>query len=243
MRRSGEQTVLDSLPSLWRVLTPWMDSFVQDAWRHFVSECFPDPIRSHGRAVDVAVVNELAFAISELAWGEGEHPRAIVYAHPSYPQLESDAISRIRSLSGGGEAELPEDAVDEALRIAIRLTWILRNRVLASAEEQLHLAFRPSFAGCGFLGPVEADIMAGGLLVEVKAGQRSVQGRDCRQLLLYAALGCEEGHDLHSVCWINPRRGGVLRLSIEEMSYRVSGHSWFELRSGILSALGLTVSR
>lgn len=244
MSASTEQFVLDSMPSVWRDIAPWMDSFVDDAWRHFVTETFTkDPIRSTGGAVEVAVINELAFSIAELAWSLGEHPKAVVFSHPAYPQLELDAIRRVCIRSGHDEAELSGAGEDEALKLAMRLTWMLTNRMLTSAEERANLAFRPSFPGCGLLGPLEADIVAAGLLVEVKSGRRSVQSRDCRQLLLYAALACEAGVDIHSLGWVNPRRGALFRLPIEEISHRVSGRSWFDVRSGLVSALGLSISR
>lgn len=224
-------------------MTPWMDAFVYDAGRHFLTRCYTDVLVSDRSAAEAGIVNELAFNIVALAWQTGEHPRAIVDLDPRYPQIVDNAVERIRVRSGDSTADLQVEGEQEALKVAVRLNWMLRSRILPSTEEQKAAVFRFGVSGSGFVGALEADILAGGLLIEVKARHRSVQARDIRQLLLYGALLSEAGNDLDSVCWVNPRRGELLRLSMEEISHRVSGRAWYELRSRIVSALGVALSR
>ena len=243
MSNEVEAAVLDSLLSVWKDVTPWMDAFIHDAGKHFLTRCFPDIVVSDRASVEAGIVNELAFSLVKVAWPGGEHPRAIVDYDPRYPQIVSDSIDRIRARSGDASATLSPDGGSEALKVAMRLNWMLRTRILTSTEELNSAAFRVPIKGSGFVGPLEADVLAGGLLLEIKAGQRSIQARDVRQLLLYASLLSEAGRDLDSVCWVNPRRGEVIRLSAEEISHRVSGRAWYELRSRIVSALGIAVSR
>ena len=244
MSSEVESTVLDSWSSVWRDVTPWMDAFIHDASTQFITRCFPDILASEPRApVKAGIVNELAYALVVRAWETDGHPRDIVDLDSQYPQLVSESVDRVRVRSGDGQAELSRDGRNEALKIAMRLHWMLRARVLTGSDQQAIARFRYRIAGSGFIGPLEADMLVGGLLIEIKAGQRSVQSRDMRQLLLYAAMLSEGGHDLDSLCWVNPRRGEVLRLSTEEISSRVSGCAWYELRGRIVSAFGLALSK
>ena len=239
-----ETVVLDNWLSMWKDVAPWMDAFIQDASTQFITRCFPDVVASEPRTpVKSGIVNELAYALVVRAWETGDHPRAVVDSDRQYPQLVLESVERVRAKSGDLHAQLSPEGRNEALKIAMRLYYMLHTRVLTVAERRESAQFRHRIMGSGFVGPLEADILVGGLLVEIKAGQRSVQARDMRQVLLYAALLSEAGHDLDSLCWVNPRRGEILRLSTEEVSNRVSGCAWYELRGRIVSSLGIALSR
>jgi hypothetical protein len=216
---------------------------LQDARRHFSVQCFRDSIESSGPSEEVALINELAFGITRLSWFSDEHPNAIVHSHPEYPQLVEECLEKVSAISGVNLNRIPQGGEREASKVASRLTWMLQHRLTPTPLATGDVVFNPRFQGSGLVGALHGDLLVRGVLAEVKAGKRRAQSRDFRQLLLYAALAADADIEVQALGWINPRRGMLLTVSVEEFARRASGTPWFELKSNILNSLGIALSR
>ena len=238
---SAAASVIDGFSSVWGDLLPWQLSFLQLARSHLLVRCFPDAISIKGASTFVALTNEVAFRIARVSWEQGEHPNGVISNLGDYLDIVGEAEDRVREVSGAdASVELNFDK-EASVKLAIRLVWMLRTRVASRAAAPLE--FSPRFPGAGIIGSVEADIAAGRVLIEVKIGNSAIRSRDCKQLLLYASLAAESGRDIDTLCWLNPRLGTILELSVDEVAQRTAGRSWFELRNGILGALSWNLSR
>lgn len=62
------------------------------------------------------------------------------------------------------------------------------------------------------------------VLCEVKAGESRFQGRDFRQVLIYAALNFQSRrYDIDSVCLVNPRLGIYLQEDLNNLCLKLAG--------------------
>lgn len=71
---------------------------------------------------------------------------------------------------------------------------------------------------------MSGDLLIDKVLCEVKAGAGRFQGRDFRQVLIYAALNFQSRkYEIDSVCLVNPRRGIYLHEDINDLCFELAG--------------------
>lgn len=182
--------------SFWHELLPFSDLFIRDMNRAFVEDYSDRWIRGLVGPSHTAAVNEAGFALFRNEVDGVERPVSLFDHDPFMRQL----------------------GMIEAVRIAGRLKDYFDQSGLARPQ------FYPAFAGCGFVGACKGDILAGRLLVEVKAGTRPFRAEHVRQVLVYSALEHAAGsHRFDEVCLLNPRGGMDFRMSLVELVQRLTG--------------------
>ena len=83
---------------------------------------------------------------------------------------------------------------------------------------------------------VQGDGLGETTLYEVKCGQSRVRGKDLKQVLCYLALNyASRMYSIEEVAVLNPRRGIVLRSTVESLCRNIAGTSAAELLGDIVA--------
>jgi hypothetical protein len=117
------------------------------------------------------------------------------------------------------------------------ISWRLHYFFL-SQEPSSELIVDPFFHGCGILDSCYADVLAGQVLYEVKAGERAFRIYDLRQAITYCALNFQSHqYRVNGVGLVNPRLGVFVKGSLDAFSKELCGMSSSDLCSEIVSFL------
>jgi hypothetical protein len=126
----------------------------------------------------------------------------------------------------------------EAQAIADRLLSFFRE---VGGEE---IICAPAFRGCGWIADCCGDVFRGGVLFEIKAGDRAFRGIDLRQVMCYAALNfASKQYDIHSLCLVNPRHGTYFHASLNDVCHGLAGKSSVELLNSIVDYVSEPMER
>jgi hypothetical protein len=110
------------------------------------------------------------------------------------------------------------NAIGEAKSLAERLESFVQR------FPGCNVKIAPSFPGCGWLDECSGDLLIDKVLCEVKAGENRFQGRDFRQVLIYAALNFQSRrYDIGSVCLVNPRLGIYIHEDLDDLCFGLAG--------------------
>lgn len=113
---------------------------------------------------------------------------------------------------------------------------IARNLEHHFVNESATIQVNPPIPGCGWVSDVEADILCGATLYEVKAGDRHFRLADLRQLLTYCALNfSSKTYEIRDVALINPRSGTLVRESLDTLCRQISGASAVRILGDIVA--------
>src|SRR5262249_341601 len=125
---------------------------------------------------------------------------------------------------------ITQAGLQEALVIADRLNLFLALRGCTDILPS------PPFEGCGWLNNAEGDILAGNMLIEIKAGERPFRSIDLRQVLCYGALNfSSRKYEITEICLVNPRLGIYLQQDLETLCEHLAGASASEVLSEIVA--------
>lgn len=180
-----------------------------------------------------ALVNETAYHLARLYFTQDfELP-----AEPAY--LDSDiftdsfklASEYVRRFENAGPTEeLNADETNEALCLAQGILDYF------PSIDRDQILFYPKVTGSGFINEGYADLLAGSLLCEFKAGDRNFRSIDLRQLLVYAALLEEkQPGKIDSIALVNPRRGVFYRAPTDDVCQTAGGISSHECYTRIIT--------
>lgn len=90
------------------------------------------------------------------------------------------------------------------------------------------LILDPFFSGCGIIDNCRGDILQGDKLIEVKAGNRSIQPSDIKQLIVYLALNwiaSPKPYIINQLEIYNPRVGYSWTVDVNSFFYSVTSYS------------------
>lgn len=141
----------------------------------------------------------------------------------------SDAQMRLAQLPGGGSTLIPLTMEEEMQ--AFQIAENLRKYIEKYGEGEP--VFRPRLAGCGIIGPAEADLFLGSKIVEVKSVLRGFESSDLRQLITYAVLAYSEGKIFDEVVLVNPKRGCFFSIGFNELSVQIGANSAIDLTANL----------
>lgn len=219
----SEHKFVTSFTSIWREVMPLGDSY----WRREnLLLLQKHPKVANLVAADMrGLANELAFMAfckiqtdTSVARSIGKL-NSVASISDAVSSCVPQAVEYINRLAFSSEirgAELSKDCGTEAHHLTENLLRFF------PADRSYEL--RPKFNGCGVISSCEGDLISGGCLFEIKAGDRSFRIADIRQLLVYAALayaGRTLNFDRIALC--NPRTGILWTKSLDSICHAVSG--------------------
>jgi hypothetical protein len=153
-----------------------------------------------------------------------------------------DAAARLLDLPGTPEEIVPLEEIE--IKTAIELAGRLRDMCSFIADGRATV-IDPEFPGYGALSRSRGDIIAGNVLLEVKAVDRPFRASDFRQTIVYALQNLASGKSgIVKIGLLNPRRGIYHIEKLDQIIFDVSGGSIYEAQSAFFSAVGMAgVSR
>lgn len=199
--------------------------------RNLQADHFAEPLVSDLDKKNRGVINELSFRLFAQSRQNGV-PAAQLDEALIEQSITStlDFIRRFREYSREPVAWPGINAIAEARSLAERLERFVQRVPGCSVE------IAPSFPGCGWLDECSGDLLIDKVLCEVKAGGESrFQGRDFRQVLIYAALNFQSRrYDIDSVCLVNPRLGIYLQEDLNNLCFELAGAPAVEVFAEII---------
>lgn len=224
-----EKRFVISHSAFWRHTAPMLPPYVRNA--NLNCESFGTPIVSTS-ADDRGAINEGAFRLCVRASEDGSSVSGL--SRDAIAESLADAISfinRYREQSDEKVDGLSESGCNEALAVAAALAEYL-------GSKETDVSFLPRFKGCGLVDECSGDILCGGTLYEVKAGETHFRGKDFKQLLVYSALNFSSAqYQIRRVGLVNPRRKVVVSDTLENFCEKVGGVSASELLGEIIGYL------
>ncbi|MFO0614784.1 MAG: hypothetical protein U0414_19510 [Polyangiaceae bacterium] len=217
--------------AFWRSLLPMAEEYIRA--RNVSVDRYAFPLSSEA-ASNRGLINELGFLMfAHVANGSSEEELWI--DESTVERLCDQARRHVQGMRQYGR-KAPEALggadIEEAMRLARRL-----KKFFAEATDCV-LNVSPAFSGCGWLDGCRGDVLSGGTLYEVKAGERGFRTADIRQLLVYCALNFEsKSHDLRAVGLVNPRLGTFMREELETLCRNLAGRSSVEVLSDVVEYL------
>lgn len=213
----SEKQFAISHAAFWHQLFPMAEEYVRI--RNQSLNEFLSPLTTVLLPRTRAVVNEIGFRlfVASLQF------RRIISSVPSdaIDACVRDGLLHIRFMRENGRKPVLDPGakeIDEARVLAERLV-VFFNRVTKST-----LVGFPAFAGCGWVDDCSGDVLAGGTLFEVKAGERLFRSIDLRQILIYAALDfAAKTFGIVNVCLVNPRIGVFWHEPLEHLCQNLAG--------------------
>ena len=229
----SETTFASNFTSVWKSLTPTSELFVRKINGGLYERVFT-PMNSVTAPSRRALINEVAFTLF-VRHGDTLVPhnarRVSDLEIAACFAVAHEAITRLDRVHSSDVAEMDRTESDEAVRQAIRLaTFFL-------AQNRGAIMYNPDFQGCGMINSCFGDVLVGGALYEVKAGERRFRSVDIRQVLVYAALNYQaNSHDIRTIGLFNPRTGVSFKASLDEFCFEVSGQASPDLLADIVRA-------
>lgn len=227
---TSETSFAEQHTSTWRMLTPTIDIYIRRINLELYERQFP-PLQSEVRPDRRGFVNEVAFNIF------CEEPRTIPlnkWADSSFTKAVAEAKLQIAALGESTIYYSPTfDEIDDIQQQVYRYRSFFYK---LSNGGQLEL--RPHFRGSGIIDSCDGDIYVSGILLEIKAGQRTFRAVDLKQLLTYAALNISEpARPIHRLGLFNPRMGVSFISTLSDVCYQVSGSTASELLQEIIQVI------
>jgi hypothetical protein len=165
-------------------------------------------------------VNEAAFRVF-VASIRGDKPVSGVDA-ASVEAAWADGVTHVKTMR-----QFTRDPLDPAPRTGeLGEAVVLAQRLAAFflAQSADPLVVEPEFNGCGWLDQSTGDVLAGGTLFEVKAGERHFRGIDINQLLTYCALNfATKAVVVSRVGLVNPRVGTFAIFDLDDLCNQCAG--------------------
>ena len=144
-------------------------------------------------------------------------------------------IQSIREIGTALEALPRSEIVEESTRLAVNIGRFFEFASLRTNFKMGRISPSPEFRGCGWLDECQGDFLSAGVLVEVKAGERSFRGIDIRQILIYCALNfAAKSYDISHMCLLNPRLGVFFGEPLERVCQELSGRTASEVLAEIV---------
>jgi len=143
----------------------------------------------------------------------------------------------MRQYSRVEASELDQIGMSEAKKLAIRIERFF-------SQQWQCIVPSPRFPGCGWLDEAEGDVLADGVLFEIKAGDRNVRSIDLRQVLVYCALNfVSKSYNILKICILNPRTGCYLHDDLESLCRGCGGASAADTLGEIAEYMSEPLSR
>lgn len=209
----SERSLASGYSTFWRELLPLADHAIKHINLALTQRYLPEMRASVASGALRGVINELSFRLV-FAKAIGADDAAAV------AELELKVCEYVGRLSGVPKEVLLSAMTAEHRREAKELSERLDDWLPPVSA----IKFAPLFTGCGFVDSCEGDLLLGKTLVEVKAPDRAFRMVDVRQLLTYAALDrASRQYNIQGVAMLNPRRGLVASLSLDDLAQLLSG--------------------
>jgi hypothetical protein len=211
----------------WHDLLPMGEHYIRTA--NLAVKRYCQPLKATFPHLN-GVINELSFRLFAVSVHNGIEPEDIP---PEVVSSEADnAVNFIRRFRQHSRTPvrlpLPAETAE-----AIQLTK--RTRLFFQISGAQQLTCRPNFPGCGWLSECDGDVLAGKILHEIKAGERSFRMLDIRQTLTYCALNYSaHAFEIDGVCLLNPREGVYFHEDLSALCEALSGRSPIEILGDII---------
>jgi len=128
----------------------------------------------------------------------------------------------------------------EEISLVEELAHRTSSMVDALKDKNASKVFDPLFAGYGAMIAAYGDIIAGGILFELKAVDRGFRGTDFRQLMTYCLLNSyEKGSTIDSIVLINARRGIYHFAPLNDFVFDTSASTFQDIQLRFASAVGI----
>jgi hypothetical protein len=191
---------------------------------------FTKPLRSSLPSTIRGLVNELGFRLFATSVSE-QTPVLRLPEHAVRRCIEEALVYVMGQHATAGHPGLTPTSreVIEAQLVGERLDSFFQK------AEQRSISTFPVFPGCGWLDECVGDALAGGVLFEVKAGDRNFRTIDLRQVMVYCALNFgSRSYHIERICLVNPRVGVFLEESLDDLCSELSGRPTADVLADIV---------
>ena len=211
----NEKTFALSHQSFWLGAAPMLSQFIKSQNLHI--ERFSKPF-TYTTEDNRGLIGELTFRLFATSYKKSCNTKELQKSEIQHCVEQSiKFIQRFRAFSRQPELQASADGIDEASQLANILLDFFNS-------EKTALKLWPEFPGCGWLDSVEGDGLGGSTLYEIKCGKSKIRGKDIKQILCYLSLNyASKTHDIDQICLFNPRRGLVLRCTVDSLCKEISG--------------------
>ena len=219
----SEHKFITSFTSVWREVMPLGDNY----WRRQNLLLLPSQSKVENFvAADLrGLVNELAFMAfckiqTDTAVGRSiDNPEIGIAISEAVVSCVPQAVAYINRLAFASETKASDVSKDCKTEAHYLTANLLRFFPMQGVYQ-----LRPKFNGCGVISACEGDLISGGCLFEVKAGDRPFRISDVRQLLVYAALAyADKALTFDRIALCNPRTGFLWVKSLDSICHSLSG--------------------
>ena len=232
----SERILARGFSSFWRNLLPMSDAFVKHINLDY--ERFDLEIDSlDNDSTTRALINENGFELFRLCLNTGRNLQDLEDHEIDEVYLKSKGKIRIYE---GINNYLPDDLTKEDLKESMLIA-----KTLLSFYNPIkrNCIVSPYFQGCGIIDDCYGDLIdqKSKTLYEFKAGDRNFKSIDLRQVFVYLALNhSSNSYDIENFCLLNPRRGGLFKVDVDEACYIMSGREAHDIYSQIINFITLT---
>ena len=214
--------------AFWHQLLPTAEGYVREC--NTEAARFQEPLESSLPPSQRGMINEVAFRLFAAGIRLASSPAKL-----SPDVIEEcirearDHILRMREAQRV-PVQAPEKAgIVEAVTLAGRIEKFFETGSPGTP------VVSPRFLGCGWLDACQADVLAEGVLFEVKAGERGFRSIDLRQVLCDLGLNfAAKFYDIRDVCLVNPRSGRYVSETVERLCQRTAGRPAVEVLGDIV---------
>lgn len=226
----SDKTFATSFTSFWQSALPGGEATVRGINLSF--KRFSPPLGSKSLATRLALINEIGFRLYKASLVENQTIKEI-QSTSVFDKICEQALDFIKSFRENAEIEYAQPSKSEkaeGIEIAERL------HLYFSVNERGQTVLpSPYFKGCGFVDGCSSDFLVGDTLYEIKSGDRNFRLIDIRQLLVCLALDySSKQYNIYYAGFLNPRVGIYCRISVSDLSIRVSGKIPAELFADII---------
>lgn len=232
----SETRFANSHAGFWHALLPLSEAYLRA--RNQTLPMFARPLQSALDPMQRGVVNETAFQFyvasvkQKCSLSDLDSNIALEAARRAL-----DHVRRMRQYSRVEASELDQIGMSEAKKLAMRIEGFF-------SQQWQCIVPSPRFPGCGWLDEAEGDVLADGVLFEIKAGDRNVRSIDLRQVLVYCALNfVSKSYNILKICILNPRTGCYLQDDLESLCRGCGGASAADTLGEIAEYMSEPLSR
>ncbi|MCW8399820.1 hypothetical protein OQJ26_13585 [Legionella sp. PATHC038] len=220
--------------SFWRTISPLSEDLVRHINCQVLSNKINTELLSSTLNSRRGLINEIGFELFNRSFLKKIIPEEIETEElMSIANSVGAYIAQLRSNSPLFNTILETQEIIEVKKIA--------HRLFSFFEKFNNVVIRPEFAGCGRLNSCNGDVIADGILYEIKSGGRKFRSVDLRQLVLYLTLNrYSKQYLIHTLGLYNPRQGLHFVLPCQEFSLQFCGLSTEELCHRIAYELNLS---
>jgi hypothetical protein len=216
----SERDLAEKFTVIWKQNFPLLNSGFIRLFNETQITQVNSKIVENSENVRYDLISELGFNLSEIVHCNGLPLNDYINNEIQLNCLIEKTMRSIWSPEVCLEANLK--LTDSELHDTIKISENIIEFINKSKSETIN--FRPKLKGYGFIPDLEADLLIGDTLYEIKTVKRNFMSSDIKQLFIYLALQqVSKDENFINAGLYNPRKGNFAKFNIKKLVYNLSG--------------------